>query len=452
MAVKKSRPKSVNIRTYNVGFGDCFLLTFDYGSSKRHVLIDFGSTALPKPGFSLDRVAQNITQVTDGKLDAVVVTHRHADHISGFKPRKGKGSGDVIRKLARHAVIVQPWTEDPRAAPKAKAPPSRNPTSGKALAMAQTRSMAAMQEVAKIIADRAGRIDVSETDIESEDGEAVTKASESALGISQKRTDTLRFLGQTSLKNSEAIKNLMRMSTRKKHHYVYFGSQSGLENVLPGVKVEVLGPPTVEQSRDVLKERRNDQAEFWMLAAAATRMTTSPDKPLFAGEPFVRGKDAPRWARWFIRHMRGIHARQLFDLVRIVDDALNNTSVILLFTIGKTKLLFPGDAQIENWQYALARPQILRKLQGVNVYKVGHHGSRNATPKTLWRQLKKRRHGLKAVLSTKSGKFPGRKGSGTEVPRETLKKALTRDTKLTNTQTAPCTQKEFWLDLPVPLR
>ena len=42
-------PRGVSIRTYNVGFGDCFLLSFDYGGAERHVLIDFGSTGFP-PG------------------------------------------------------------------------------------------------------------------------------------------------------------------------------------------------------------------------------------------------------------------------------------------------------------------------------------------------------------------------------------------------------------------
>jgi hypothetical protein len=32
---------------------------------------------------------------------------------------------------------------------------------------------------------------------------------------------------------------------------------------------------------------------------------------------------------------------------------MNNTSVILFFEVGSKKLLFPGDAQIENWSYAL---------------------------------------------------------------------------------------------------
>ena len=136
--------------------------------------------------------------------------------------------------------------------------------------------------------------------------------------------------------------------------------------------------------------------------------------------------------------MRAIHAQQLLELVRIVDDALNNTSIILLFTIGTTRLLFSGDAQIENWQYSLKlsnrSKEIVKELAMVNVYKVGHHGSRNATPKTLWRGFQNRGKGLRTVMSTKSGKFPGRAGSGSEVPRETLKNALKAQSELTNTQ------------------
>ncbi len=53
------KPTSVTIRSYQVGFGDCFLVSFNYGedgtAARRHVLIDFGSTSLPKQGgFSLD--------------------------------------------------------------------------------------------------------------------------------------------------------------------------------------------------------------------------------------------------------------------------------------------------------------------------------------------------------------------------------------------------------------
>ena len=42
-------PTSATIRTYHVGFGDCFLISFEYSrKSERHVLVDFGSTGFPK--------------------------------------------------------------------------------------------------------------------------------------------------------------------------------------------------------------------------------------------------------------------------------------------------------------------------------------------------------------------------------------------------------------------
>lgn len=48
------KPKKLTVKAYQVGFGDCFLLTFHYpvtASAKtmqKHVLIDFGSTGRPK--------------------------------------------------------------------------------------------------------------------------------------------------------------------------------------------------------------------------------------------------------------------------------------------------------------------------------------------------------------------------------------------------------------------
>ena len=458
------RPRRLRIRVYAVGFGDCFLLTFDYRTGPRHVLIDFGSTAAARKGTPLDlTIAEDIARVTEGKLHAIVVSHRHADHLSGFTPRKGKGPGDIIRRCARDAVIIQPWTEDPALAPTATGPKQRR--GRRALAFAATRSLEAMHEVAAIIARRAGNIDMSDVEAEAQsaapspDPAAVlppqAQPAPAALPVGEGLRETLRFLGETNLKNLAAVKNLMTMSTPAKRHFVHFGSRSGLETVLPGVRVDVLGPPTVEQSAEILKERRVDQTEFWMLAAAATNMSTSANRRLFPGERPVAGGAAPRPARWFIRRVRAIHARQLLELVRIVDDALNNTSVILLFTIGRTRLLFPGDAQIENWQYALKlsprAKAVLKALATVDLYKVGHHGSRNATPKTLWGAFKNRRKGLRTLMSTKAGKFPGRPGSGTEVPRETLKRALTAETRLTNTQDLPGTRKEFFVDVDVPL-
>jgi hypothetical protein len=93
--------------------------------------------------------------------------------------------------------------------------------------------------------------------------------------------------------------------------------------------------------------------------------------------------------------------------------------------------VFCGDAQIENWEYALTfapdRQAVLELLRGVDLYKVGHHGSRNATPRTLfnlWNEAATRDRAMVALMSTKMGVFPGTPGSNTEVPRETLVTAL----------------------------
>ena len=69
------------------------------------------------------------------------------------------------------------------------------------------------------------------------------------------------------------------------------------------------------------------------------------------------------------------------------------------------------------------RRQALDLLRGVDLYKVGHHGSRNATPRTLfnlWTEPRTRDRKMTALMSTKPGVFPGKPGSGTEVPRQTL--------------------------------
>ncbi|MDQ3827727.1 MAG: hypothetical protein M3361_00185 [Candidatus Tectomicrobia bacterium] len=141
--------------------------------------------------------------------------------------------------------------------------------------------------------------------------------------------------------------------------------------------------------------------------------------------------------------MNAIRGDELLEIVRALDHAMNNTSLVLLFEIGSKKLLFSGDAQIENWTYALkAAPdseRIRAFLADVTVYKVGHHGSLNAAPKTLWNLFRHqgeevtREDRLTTLLSTMAGKH-GSTSRGTEVPREKLVTALKSQSELYNTQ------------------
>lgn len=403
-------PKSVRIRAYDVGFGDCFLLTFVYPSAERHVLIDFGSFPKPKrkSAGNMPAIARHIQATCRGKLAAVVATHRHADHINGFATnKKGDGSGDIIR-ACKPDVVVQPWTEKLDAAVDSPGPKGFLPAD-----RAHVTALADMVRFRDALLRR------------------LADPPPGWKGIGKE----LGFLGENGLLNAAAVRNLESLAPKKGRRYVFFGAESGLGRVLPGVKVRVLGPPTVSQSDAVEHMKKHDDAEFWHILAATSESGVGAGGPPFAAR-YRRKAGIPGFARWLVGHADKLLRDQVLSIVRRMDDYLNNTSVILLFEVGGKKLLFPGDAQIENWSYALSKREIRTLLAGVDVYKVGHHGSLNATPKTgLWERFSKRRRAsgrLITFLSTEPGHH-GTAKSHTEVPRGTLVKALEDESELFST-------------------
>jgi hypothetical protein len=422
-----TKPVTIRVRSYQVGFGDCYLLTFRYRSGmEKHVLIDFGTTGLPKRANRLPTVARTIRDHCGGKLHAIVATHRHKDHISGFATSKGgNGPGDIIASCEPD-LVVQPWTEDPDAAPDARSPRRQVSSSARAFVAA----LADMQVVARAITELA-----ADTDAPSE---------------------TLRFLGDTNIANRSAIENLIRMGRSGRAEFVSFDSSSGLESVLPGVRVNVLGPPTIEQSEEVLKQRHRDEGEFWHLQAMALAGLAGQRRARGNGRVFPSAeafRTVPIWSRWIVDRMNDLRADALLEIVRTVDSALNNTSVILLFRVGRNSLLFPGDAQIENWSYALSHGRVRRLLRSVDLYKVGHHGSLNATPKTMWELFRNRstdENGptrMYSLVSTMGGKH-GHASRRTEVPRRALVDALRAETHFITTQDVRATST-FWRDVEI---
>ena len=436
----KTEPAQVRVRAYNVGFGDCFLLSFDYQRGRtRHVLIDFGSTRLPAKSRggpkSMVQVAEQIRLDCDGKLDIVVATHRHADHISGF----AGAAGSVIAGLEPD-LVVQPWTEDPELAPDATSPmaPAGRSSRHRAAATAAVARLTDMHALAALVAREGARL-------------ATTQ------GVPKNVAAQLSFLGEENLANLEAVENLQSLG--RKRIYAHFGSRLPRRLLPPGVDVDVLGPPTLEQSAAIRGEARTDPDEFWHLAASTARARLATgNEPIF---PRARtAKRFPQEARWLIPQIERMNAEDLLGIVRILDDAMNNTSLILLLTVGDLLLLFPGDAQIENWRYALSdapnSADIRARLAGTHVYKVGHHGSLNATPRQLlWgafsgKQSRPSTGRLITIMSTLAGKH-GSETRGTEVPRRTLTAELRRNSTLYTTQ-EETTSKQFWRDvvLPVP--
>ena len=410
-------PTSIEIRAYQVGFGDCFLLSFLYPKqARRDVLIDFGTTGLPKrAGKSVKeadhmlRVANHIAGVCGGQLTAVVATHRHADHISGFATdAPGGGSGKVIADC-KPKLVLQPWTEDPQAARDARKATVDSVRSRKSF----IAGLGAMHDVAAAL-------------------ERIGQAPPRSLSAGVARQ--LSFLGMDNIKNESAVNNLIAMGQRAIAVFAHHGSNAKLARLLPGVRVRVLGPPDLTQTEKIRKMASSDPDQFWQLMAG----------PRTLREVGVarRAARVPVEARWFQRRLAAMTGEQLLQIVRVLDAQMNNTSLILLLEAGTRKLLFPGDAQLENWSWALQDApdaESTRKLlAGVDVYKVGHHGSRNATPRQLlWDNFQKRggpqAKRMQSLLSWGPNKH-GSTANKTEVPRRTLRDALSAQTQLTDTE------------------
>jgi len=397
-------PSRITLRAYQVGFGDCFLLTFGYrkaidGRAERHVLIDFGSTRFPKgSGISHEVIAKDISERTE-KLDAVVVTHRHKDHLSGFG---SKPAAKLIAEL-KPDLVVRPWTEDPGAAARAKAPGGPAEKSRRFV-----DGLDGAQEFARTVSD------------------VIPESHDRRSFRGQ-----LRHAAEEQLANQTAVEMLEELgkSASIGPRFVYAGADSGLGHVLPGVDVRVLGPPTVEQWPEVAGQRADDP-DYWInqrgLLERMLKSAKTAEDPAVK-DPTIKRVPPAGPVRWIVEKMADQHAHSLLRIVRSLDDALNNTSIILQFTVRGRGLLFPGDAQIENWSYVLDDPkrasQLKAKLDRIDLYKVGHHGSRNATPKSLYRRWEEGRPPFVSVMSTMEGVHGESKE--TRVPQALLTEALT---------------------------
>lgn len=481
-------PIALGIRMYQVGFGDCFVLTFRYasplqdGRDVRHVLIDFGSTRPTGQFKDLVPVAKAIHEQTNGQIDVVVVTHRHKDHLSGFGPKEG---AVLAMQPGFPRLVVRSWTEHPKLDRAAHGP--ANPAAAVAagpmsedVGRKSTQFVGSLRSAEQFAMSLAGKL---------------KGAAPNSLPAE------LKQLVEDQISNKEAVDQLAAWAEAGQGAYVNYGAPSRIEEEVPGIKVRVMGPPTVNQHPGVAKQKSRDPSEFWMIYGDVLKNLTAKDLVLRDVDPddpgsavpttaaeaddmdpamaaqqgmtaaiddapatsAVKGEQpAPGPVKWLTDRLGRQQVNSMLRIVRILDDVLNNTSVILLIDVpaaggSPLRLLFGGDAQIENWEYALKfadkAAANLALLREVDVYKVGHHGSRNATPRTLfnlWREPATKERPMIALMSTKFGVHG--KTEATRVPRKTLVAAL--DTRMTPANfytTTELLKRVWWAEIQADL-
>jgi glyoxylase-like metal-dependent hydrolase (beta-lactamase superfamily II) len=108
------------IRMYRGGLGDCFLLRFPGANGGPfHMLIDCGLIlGTSDVEAKIRRILADVIAVTGGRVDVLVATHEHWDHISGFvQARDLFADGAASEASARGKLRVETtwfaWTEDP---------------------------------------------------------------------------------------------------------------------------------------------------------------------------------------------------------------------------------------------------------------------------------------------------------------------------------------------------
>jgi hypothetical protein len=391
---------------YRHGLGDCFLLTFPRKTGGPfHMLIDCG--ALARDRTFMTGVVEHVRDtVRDGKagkatLDVVAATHEHKDHLSGFNQAR-----DVFNADFDFGAVWLAWTEN------LGKPAIKRIKEARRLAADQLRAALATPAVQAAIAA---------------DANVATRLSgvEQLLGFSADDDSA----GERKV--SDALEYLkVRGRDARDLQFLEPGTTRMLDGV-PGVRVYVLGPPTdplLLKESEVTKQMKSSGIIYELAVAGASGSGTlgalvdTTDAPgTMRGDPFSEEHAITETSQ-----RRGIHGgaampnpyfegirgfladtyrkpgeewrtidhdwlRSVGQLALDLDNDTNNTSLVLAFEFTDTRdvLLFVGDAQVGNWRswetlafdVDGAKVNALDLLRRTVFYKVGHHGSHNATLK-----------------------------------------------------------------------
>jgi hypothetical protein len=148
---------------------------------------------------------------------------------------------------------------------------------------------------------------------------------------------------------------------------------------LPGIGISVLGPSRVES---VIRDMDPPAGRSYLRQGAA--VTTARQVP-FSSDWIVETDNLSAVVHFKLsdkdkKAVARAGAGQEDRLAVALDKAVNGTSLMVVLQVGTTCLLFPGDAQWGSWQAVMMDPEWRDLLGRISFYKVGHHGSHNATP------------------------------------------------------------------------
>jgi len=366
---------------YRTGFGDCFLLAFRGEDDKPvYMLIDCGvHSQWSGGGKRIVEIAEDIRASTGGHLEVVAITHEHADHISGF---------GAARKVFENMDVGEAWfgwTEKP-------GDPDVD-------ALKRQRSL-------MITGLRAAH-------------QSLAATNESAAG---KIAGILSFFEMAGSNDTQLpITGAQAMDViRKKARQQQYLKPKCPPLEVPGVekvRVFVLGPPVDRKYLMAVGPSGAPGEVYTEVALATAMMAAAGDQSAGVEEfqPFAGNfRVLTEVAQEHKEHFKFFHEHYGFNrndpeawrrigldwqyasetLALKLDAATNNTSLVLAIELMNTRrvLLFPGDAQVGNWESwhegdwteenGLAKGEKITAknlLARTVLYKVGHHGSHNAT-------------------------------------------------------------------------
>jgi hypothetical protein len=433
----------IRVRMYRVGFGDFFLVSFlpDTGDPV-HLVIDCGvfkGTKQTGDIGSIEAAVADMVQTTGGKLALLMVTHRHADHIAGFSRCDA-----AFRSLSVQAVWMSIWESE------------YSPTAMKFQAEL-TSTAAALQSHFAALGARA-----------SKEQDTARKYMENATGEG----------GGKGGSNAKALNLLKNGFPGVVPEYYQAGATAKLPPALAqaGVTAQILGPPPVaDVALMKLMDLQKGVGQYLADEELEGTDSRAPFGPRWEVDPLTgspRGsKDVygPGSFREWTGDRNGENlpsvqqaqkgradmeaalelAQPAAALVaaKQLNSFLNNQSLVVLFTIKGKKLLFVGDAQAGNWEHWLFDTDSPDKkaggtmsanahqiLSSLDFYKVGHHGSGNATPKAVVETMRRGGRKFAAMCSTQKDVYgtedPDDPTKGTEVPRVPLIDALAAECAL----------------------